>query len=132
MSILIGLHIARALKRNAEIVQSVEDRIFPIVVAQGVEKFPFVVYDTSGGSGTKTKDGTLTDTASVSMSIIAKSYSEALSIGHAVRYALDGYCPAYEEFRVCKTENIMYNDEYVEALDAFSVNISIDFETIDF
>ena len=85
MSILIGLHIARALKRNADIVQSVEDRIFPIVVAQGVEKFPFVVYDTSGGSGTKTKDGTLTDTASVSMSVIAKSYSEALSIGHAVR-----------------------------------------------
>jgi hypothetical protein len=48
-----------------------------------------------------------------------------------VRYALDGYCPAYDEFKITKTGNIVYNDEYVEAIDAYSLNISIDFRTID-
>lgn len=132
MSILIGLHIARALAGNPDISAKVADRIYPLVAKQGVEKYPFIIYDTNGGSGTKTKDGTLNDIASVSLSAIAKSYSEALTIGNAVRYALDGYCPSYDEFKICATDNIVYNDEYIEGLDAYSVNISIDFRTIDF
>lgn len=132
MSILIGLHIARALKRKMDIIKAVGDRIFPIVAKQGVEKFPFIMYDTNGGSGTKTKDGLLEDVATVSLSVVAKSYSEALTIGNAVRYALDGYCPTYEEFRVRSTGNIVYNDEYIGDIDAFSLNMSVDFITEDF
>lgn len=131
MSILIGLHIVRALKRNAAVVEAVEDRIYPLIVPQGVSRFPFIVYDMSGGGGTDTKDGMADDAASVQVSVVAKSYEEALHIGNAVRYALDGYCPQYEEFKVTRTGNIVYNDEYVEALDAYSVNINIDLKTID-
>lgn len=132
MSILIGLHIARALRKNEIVSAKVGDRIFPLVVPNGVDKFPFIAYDMSGGSGTTTKDGTVDDAASVQISVIAKSHTEALLIGNAVRYALDGYCPTYEEFKVTQTGNISYNDEYVEAIDAYSVNIYIDFKTIDF
>lgn len=132
MSILIGLHIARALKRKKEITDKVGDRIFPLIVPQGVDRFPFIAYDMNGGSGTTSKDGTLEDTASVQVSVVAKSHVEALLIGNSIRYALDGYTPRYDEFEVRSTGNIVYYDEYVEALDAYSVNISIDFKTIDF
>lgn len=132
MSILIGLHIARALRKNQKVLERVEDRIFPLIVPAGVDKFPFIVYDMNGGSGDKTKDGTVDDAASVQVSIVAKTHTEAISIGNEVRYALDGYCPTYDEFKVTQTGSLTYNDEYVEALDAYCVNINIDFKTIDF
>lgn len=132
MSILIGLHIVRALEINQVVKEMVGDRIYPLVVPQGVDRYPFIVYDMQGGSGTTTKDGTVDDAVTVQVSVIAKMHTQALNIGNAVRYALDGHCPTYEEFRILKTGNIVYNDEYVEAIDAYSVNISIDFRTIDF
>lgn len=132
MSILIGLHIARALSRDPKLAEKVGDRVFPLVERQGVERFPYIMYDTNGGFGTTTKDGVSNDVATVGISVIAKSYAEALTIGNMVRYALDGYCPTYEEFKVCSTGNIVYNDEYYGDLDAFSLNLSIDFKTIDF
>lgn len=131
MSILIGLHIARALNREPKVTDKVGDRIFPLVERQGVERFPYIMYDTNGGIGAKTKDGAVYDVATVGIAVIAKSYAEALTIGNAVRYALDGYCPVYDEFKVCSTENIVYNDEYYGDLDAFSLNLSIDFKTVD-
>lgn len=132
MSILIGLHIVQTLLNNEVVAEHVGDRIYPLVVPQGVDKYPFIVYDMSGGSGTATKDGTVDDAATVQVSVVAKTHTQALKVGNAVRYALDGYCPRYKEFEILRTGNIVYNDEYVEALDAYSVNISIDFRTIDF
>ena len=132
MSVLIGLHIKRTLEKNPDVVKFVSNRIYPIVVPQGVETYPFICYDMTGGSGESTKDGSVDDAATVSISILAKKYEDAILIGNAVRYALDGYCPLYDEFKVTKTGNIVYNDEYVEAIDAYSLNISVDFRTIDF
>lgn len=131
MSILIGLHIARALSRDPKVTDKVGDRIFPLVEKQGVERYPYIMYDTNGSTGTSTKDGVVYDIATVGISVISKTYAEALTIGNAVRYALDGYCPTYEEFKVCGTGNIVYNDEYYGDLDAFSLNLSIDFKTED-
>ncbi len=131
MSILIGLHIKRALEKSPDVVGFVSNRIYPLVVPQGVETYPFICYDMNGGIGDATKDGTVDDVSTVSISVLAKRYEDAIVIGNAVRYALDGYCPTYKEFRVTRTGNIMYNDEYVEAIDAYSVNMSIDFRTID-
>lgn len=132
MSVLIGLHIKRTLEKNPDVVKFVSNRIYPIVVPQGVETYPFICYDMTGGSGERTKDGSVDDAATVSISILAKKYEDAILIGNAVRYALDGYCPQYDEFKITKTGNIVYNDEYVEAIDAYSLNISVDFRTIDF
>ena len=131
MSILIGLHIARALSRDSKVTEKVGERIFPLVERQGVEKYPYIMYDTNGGSGEGTKDGNVYDTASVGISVVAKSYAEALVIGNAVRYALDGYCPEYDEFKVRSAGNIVYNDEYYGDLDVFLLNMSIEFKTID-
>ena len=124
--------MVQTLLSNEVVAEKVGDRIFPLVVPQGVERFPFVVYDMQGGSGTTTKDGSVDDAVTVQVNVVAKTHTEALTIGNAVRYVLDGYCPRYKEFEIRKTGNIVYNDEYVEALDAYSVNISIDFRTVDF
>ena len=132
MSVLIGLHIKRTLESNPDVVKLVSNRIYPIVVPQGVETYPFICYDMTGASGDSTKDGAVDDVATVSISVLSKRYEDVILIGNAVRYALEGYCPKYEEFIITKTGNIVYNDEYVEAIDAYSLNISIDFRTIDF
>ena len=131
MSVLIGLHIKRTLEKIPDVVKMVSNRIYPIVVPQGVETYPFICYDMTGGSGDSTKDGAVDDVATVTIAILAKKYEDAIKIGNAGRYARDGYCPAYDEFKITKTGNIVYNDEYVEAIDAYSLNISVDFRTID-
>lgn len=131
MSILIGLHVIRTLSEHPDVKGFVGDRIYPIVVPQGVDKYPYIVYDCSGGIGDTTKDGNVDDTATVQMSVISKSYEEALMIGQLVRYAFDGYTPDYPELSIRNTGGITYNDEYIEALDAYAVNLSIEFRTID-
>ena len=132
MSVLIGLHIKRTLG-NAEAVTSlVGNRIYPLVVPQGVEVYPFICYDMSGGSGDSTKDGIVDDVASVNISIIAKKYEDAILIGNAVRYALEGKTAKYEEFSVTECANVTYNDEYIDALDCYAMNLSMDFHTEDY
>ena len=131
MSILIGLHVIRALERNGAITEEVQDRIFPIVAPAGIERFPFIIYETNGGNRTTTKDGRLYDEDSAVVRIVAKKHSEALRLANEARKALEGYTPDYDEFRVIGVSGISYNDEYVPQFDAYSVNLTIDFKTID-
>ena len=90
MSILIGLHIRRTLEKNTDVTKFVKNRIYPLVVPQGVETYPFICYDVSGASGDETKDGVVDDMATVNIAVIAKTYEEAIVLGNSVRYALDG------------------------------------------
>lgn len=131
MSILIGLHIRRALERDADVTGFVENRIYPLVVPQGVETYPFICYDVSGGSGDDTKDGVVDDVATVNIAVIAKTYEDAIILGNSVRYALEGKTAEYAELDVTECMNMAYNDEYIEALDAYAVNLSMDFRTED-
>lgn len=131
MSILIGLHIRRTLEKNTDVTKFVKNRIYPLVVPQGVETYPFICYDVSGASGDETKDGVVDDMATVNIAVIAKTYEEAIVLGNSVRYALDGKSSEYDEFAVTECMNISYNDEYIDALDAYAVNLSIDFRTED-
>lgn len=131
MSILIGLHIKRTLEQTDAVTRFVGNRIYPLVVPQGVETYPFICYDVSGNSGDETKDGVVDDMATVSIAVIAKTYEDAIMIGNSVRYAFDGKTAEYDEFEVTECMNIMYNDEYIEALDAYAVNLSLDFRTED-
>lgn len=131
MSILIGLHIKKVLEQNQDVVRRVGNRIYPLVIPQGVEIYPFICYDMSGGTGEQTKDGVLDDVATVNVSVIAKTYEEAIIIGNAVRYALELSEGSYSQFEVTECSNVTYNDEYVEAIDAYAVNLSMDFRTVD-
>ena len=118
MSILIGLHIKKVLEQNRDVVERVGNRIYPIVIPLGVDTYPFICYDMSGGTGEQTKDGVLDDVATVNIAVIAKTYEEAIIIGNAVRYSLEGSEAEYERFAVTECSNVTYNDEYVEAIDA--------------
>ena len=128
MSIFIGLHIKRTLDRDEGIKKLVGSRLFPLAMAQGVETFPFICYDTNGQAAQTTKDGPTNDVASVSMAVISKGYEEALNIANAVRKSFEGKREVYPEYTV-ECVGVFYNDEYVDALDAFAVNLNLDFRT---
>ena len=131
MSILMGLHISRVLSNSEDLTEKIGNRLYPLVVPMGVDKYPYVVYDTNGGTGDETKDGTIEDISTVQLSIVAKSYHEALNIAQLVRYLLDGKSGDYTEFHVEQKGGVQYNDEYIEQLDAYAVNLVIEFKTID-
>ena len=132
MSILIGLHIKRVLEQEEAVTRYVGNRIFPVVAPLGVEAFPFIGYDMTGGTGDSTKDGTTDDVASVRLSVVAKSYEEAILIGNAVRYAFEGKKAVYEEFAVTECANVTYNDEYIDDFGAYTLDLNIDFRTEDY
>lgn len=132
MSILIGLHIKRVLEQEEAVTRYVGNRIFPVVAPLGVEAFPFIGYDMTGGTGDSTKDGTIDDVASVRISVVAKSYEEAILIGNAVRYAFEGKTAVYEEFAVTECANVTYNDEYIDDFGAYALDLNIDFRTEDY
>lgn len=132
MSILIGLHIKRVLEQEEAVTRYVGNRIFPVVAQLGVEAFPFIGYDMTGGTGDSTKDGTTDDVASVRLSVVAKSYEEAIKIGNAVRYAFEGKTAVYEEFAVTECANVTYNDEYIDDFGAYALDLNIDFRTEDY
>lgn len=131
MSILIGLHIKQVLERDEAVSRCVGRRIYPLVIPQGTDTYPFVCYDTSGETGDTTKDGTANDRATVQLTVVAKSYEEAIRAGNAVRYALEGVAGRYAEFEVRQRGGTAYNDEYIEAIDAYAVNLSMEFATVD-
>jgi hypothetical protein len=132
MSILIGLHIKRVLEQEEAVTRYVGNRIFPVVAPLGVEAFPFIGYDMTGGTGDSTKDGTTDDVASVRLSVVAKSYEEAILIGNAVGYAFEGKTAVYEEFAVTECANVTYNDEYIDDFGAYALDLNIDFRTEDY
>ena len=131
MSVLIGLHIVEALQRSEAIQKAVGDRVYPILAPAGVDSFPFFTYEASGTSRTNTKDGRLYDEDSVTVRIVAKKHIEALRLAKEVGKALDGYRPKYESFQVVSVGTITYSDEYAENLDAYIVNVTIEFKTLD-
>ena len=130
MSVLIGLHIKRTLERDAGVTGVVGNRIFPVAMAQGVDTYPFICYDTNGGIGQRTKDGVLNDVSSVGMAVVAKRYEDALNLANMVRKAFDGKRAKYDELEA-ECVGLTYNDEYVENIDAFAVNMILDFKTKD-
>lgn len=128
MSILLGLHIKRTLENNAKVKSFVGNRIFPLAYPQGVDTFPFICYNMNGQQGAKTKDGPVNDTASVSLEVVSKNYEEALKLANLVRYAFENKGEKYTEFEA-ENVGVTYNDEYVEDLDAYRVNMILDFKT---
>lgn len=131
MSILIGLHVKQALERDEAVRRAVGERIYPLVIPQGTDTYPFVCYDTSGQTGDTTKDGTANGRATVQLTVVAKSYEEAIRTGQAVRYALEGVTGRYAEFEARQRGDTVYNDEYIEAIDAYAVSLSMEFVTVD-
>ena len=132
MIILIGLHIKRVLEQEEAVKRYVGNRIFPVVAPLGVEAFPFIGYDMSGGIGDSTKDGTTEDVVSVRLSVVANSYEETIKIGNAGRYAFEGKTAVYEEFAVTECANVTYNDEYIGDFGAYALDLNIDFRTEDY
>lgn len=132
MSILIGKHIQLALSENKNISSLVGDSIYPMVAPMGVPKFPFICYQSGISSVDYTKDGEAGDTLNVAIAIISKTYSEAVDIAESVRYALERSVNEYELYSVQDCMLLSTNEDYLEQLDAYSITLNFELQTINY
>ena len=132
MSILIGKHIQLALSENKNISSLVGDSIYPMVAPMGVPKFPFICYQSGISNVDYTKDGEAGDTLNVAIAIISKTYSEAVDIAESVRYALERSVNEYELYSVQDCMLLSTNEDYLEQLDAYSITLNFELQTINY
>ena len=118
MSLLIGEHISSALGLSAIVASKFGERIFPIVIPEGVSQYPYIVYGGLSIQPDYTKDG-------------ARQAGETVEMANEVRYELEGIRAEYAKFMVndCTVSSI--DVEYLQEIDAYAVNIVFNFKTND-
>lgn len=131
MSILISKHIVKQLSVDSEIVKSVGDRIYPIVIPEG-SNYPFIMFEDYGSGPETTKDGTCEDNASCNIAIVAKNYNEAVTVANKTRYVLEGKLARYDDFEVTECNLESWSKNYDADLPAYVVRLTLNFKTIDF
>lgn len=131
MSLLIGKHIEQTLSANQEIVSKIGNRIYPHIICEGTPSYPFVVFVPRGIHTEYTKDGRNEDNTLVQVSVVSKDYDEMIDIANLIRYAFDGVSARYEKFRVngCKVDSSL--EEYIDDIEAYGINIILNFKTND-
>lgn len=128
MSILIGKFLVEKLRKNSEISKNIEDRIYPIVIPIG-STYPFIVYEDRGQGQDETKDGPVSDNVSCTVTVVAKTYNEAVTLGQAARKAIEGKMACYDEFDVDECVLTTWAKEYDDQLPAFTVSLNFEIKT---
>lgn len=130
MSLLIGIHINETLAASEAIVRKVGDRVFPIVAPAGVEDYPYIVYQSSTQPAETTKDGVLFDNVATSVTVVSKSYGEAVALAHDVRLALESRPDIeYERFEVYGVTYEGSSEMWLDDIAAYAVELSFSFLT---
>lgn len=131
MSLLIGEHISSALGLSAVVASKFGERIFPIVIPEGVSRYPYIVYGGLSIQPDCTKDGVGQDNTQVQVTVVGKGASETIETANDVRYELEGIRAEYTKFTVndCTVSSI--DVEYLQEIDVYAVNIVFNFKTND-
>lgn len=132
MSIRTGLHIIEVLGANKDVTDYVGNKVYPVAIPMSTISYPFVTFETYGTAPESTKDGDLQDNVSCDVAVVSKNYADALEIGNAVRYAIDGKTGQYESFSVTQCEFADWQEDYSLQLDAYVVTMSFEIKTIDY
>lgn len=91
----------------------IQNRVFPIVAEEGT-KYPFLTYNRTSISSSRTKCGIYEDTVNFSVNILTTDYFSGLEIGNLVRVAI-------ERSLVCTIEGCTYSDiQLVGATEQFT------------
>lgn len=131
MSILTGKFLVEKLQEASEISNSIGDRIYPIVIPNG-SVYPFIVYEDSGQGGDETKDGPASDNVLCTVTVVAKTYNEAVTLGQAARKAVEGKTACYEDFDVNECVMTTWVKGYDDQLPAFTVSLNFEIKTTNF
>ena len=129
MSLLIGIHINEALAKSEAIVKRVGDRVFPIVTPAGVEEYPYIVYQSVMGEPERTKDGVVSDNVTTTITVVSKSYGEAIAIAYEVRRALDDVEEYYDKFDVFNAEYTGGSEAWLDDIAAYAIDLGFSFQT---
>lgn len=129
MSLLIGIHINEALAASEAIVSKVGDRVFPIVAPSGVEDYPYIVYQSTMGEPELTKDGVLHDNVATTITVVSKSYGEAIEIANEVRNELEFVEVKHDRFAVTWCSYAGGGEMWLDDLAAYAIEMSFNFET---
>lgn len=131
MSLSIGEHISKALSSDAVMVSKFNDRVYPVIIPEGVPKYPYIVYGGLSIHPDYTKDGAGQDDAQMQVAVVAKKYGEVIELSNHVRYQLEGVRAEYDGFTVNDCRVVSISVEYFQEIDAYAVNIMFNFKTND-
>lgn len=100
MRLSISKHIHAVLSGSAEIVAAIgANKVFPIATKTEVN-FPFIVYERDSVTPRYDKSGQSTTDTSVSVYVLAESYTQSLDIAEMVVKALERVEAEYADFKV--------------------------------
>lgn len=81
-------HIRTKLLENTELAEIVESKVFPYV-AEDSTTYPFVVMKKSNVTANYTKDGRMSDSVLLDISIVGDNYSTVVTIAELVRESIE-------------------------------------------
>lgn len=138
MSLLIGTNIRATLLSTPVITSLVGERVFPLayLYSQGeTVRYPFIIYDGLNIRGARTKDGDITETTSITVTAVAKTYDEAVDLANKARHVLTYLTPTntpdvtitgisatgsnayYDDVNECAVVSVTYDVESVETVE---------------
>lgn len=108
----IGRVIKARLLASAEVTALVGQKIFPIVAVQSTPA-PYVTYCRTSVKPGYTKDRkSLTDTATVEVTIYAPTYEQSIAVMNAVDNALQGFRGTLEDIEVDRVRLINSEEDF--------------------
>lgn len=87
-SFLIGSVLNALITNNEEIKKHIDNRCYPLVAAEGTQ-YPFIVYHRLNSFSNGCKDGYYEDSVDFSITILATTYSQSITIAQLVRGILE-------------------------------------------
>lgn len=130
-TLLINQYVRKFLLEDKKVSSKVFDRVFPLDALQGTS-LPFIVITRQSTSFDSSKDGYYEEIVPVQVTIVGKSYNEAVELANDVRGALEhiDYNTKYDDNHREGDDEIiitdskltgcyesLYNSAYIQQLD---------------
>ena len=127
-TLLINQYVRKFLLEDKKVSSKVFDRVFPLDALQGTS-LPFIVITRQSTSFDSSKDGYYEEIVPVQVTIVGKSYNEAVELANDVRGALEhiDYNTKYDDnhrddiiitdSKLTGCYESLYNSAYIQQLD---------------
>lgn len=114
MSIQVGKVIYNILTNNSEVVDKVQDKIFPLVAKENTT-FPFIVYRRTGINPLDVKKKVIVkESANIQLVVATDSYNNGIEITELTRKILEGYKGECLGMKVDRIELVDADEDYIE------------------